>query len=224
MEIGKETIIIVAGGTGTRMGKNIPKQFLDLQGKPILMHTIEVFHRFDRQMQIIVVLPHDQHKTWEALCKKHHFSINHQLTSGGETRFHSVKNGLALAPETGLIGIHDGVRPLVSAETIERCYTGAEQHGACIPVIPVTESVRLVEGDQSVPVDRSKYVLIQTPQVFKAEWIHQAYNQPFSGAFTDDATVLEKWGQKVVLTEGNFENIKITRPIDLTLAEALLKR
>jgi 2-C-methyl-D-erythritol 4-phosphate cytidylyltransferase len=223
MENSQKCVIIVAGGSGTRMGTDVPKQFLLLVGKPILMHTIEVFYRFDQTMKIVVVLPFDQHQVWKDLCTNHAFTIPHQLASGGKVRFDSVKNGLAYAPQSGIIAIHDGVRPLVSQETIQRCFDAMKTAKAVIPVVPVTESVRQRLSDTvSIPVVRDAYALVQTPQVFDAETIHNAYKQPFSHTFTDDATVVENIGVNVQLVEGNFENIKITRPVDLKIAESLL--
>ena len=225
MENHKNSVIIVAGGSGTRMRASVPKQFLELAGKPILMHTMDVFYQFDNNMLIVVVLPADQHQTWNNLCEKFSFSIPHVLAAGGESRFHSVQNGLAKTPNKGIIAVHDGVRPLVAAETISRCFEAAKIAKGVIPVVPVTESVRLIqENAQSIPVDRDKFVLIQTPQVFDAEILHKAYQQPFSSAFTDDATVVEKLGIGIQLVEGNFENIKITRPLDLLIAEAIISR
>ena len=221
----EKCVIIVAGGSGTRMGAEVPKQFLLLAGKPILMHTIGVFYQFDPTMKIVVVLPASQHGLWKDLCDKHHFTIPFQLANGGNERFHSVKNGLAYAPKSGIIAIHDGVRPLVSAETIQRCFDAATTSKAVIPVVPVTESVRQqLTETESIPVNRDAYALVQTPQVFDAQTIHKAYEQPFSPAFTDDATVAESMGIKVQLVQGNFENIKITRPIDLNIAESLFIR
>jgi 2-C-methyl-D-erythritol 4-phosphate cytidylyltransferase len=222
MESIRKCAIIVAGGTGIRMGVQVPKQFLLLAGKPILMHTIEVFHHFDNSMSIVLVLPSNQHRTWNELCTRHSFGILHQLTNGGETRFDSVKNGLVYAPENGIIAIHDGVRPLVSPDTIRRCFDAMKINQAVIPVVSVTESVRQrIANNDSIPVNRDDHVLVQTPQVFDAKTLHEAYQQNFMPEFTDDATVVEKMGIKVQMVEGNFENIKITRPIDLKIAEAL---
>lgn len=222
----KRCVIIVAGGSGSRMGANIPKQFLLLNGRPILMHTIETFYRFDKQMQIIVVLPSEQHNYWNMLCQQHNFTtINYTLVEGGQTRFHSTLNGLCCAPQQGIIAVHDGVRPLVSTATLQRCFETAVKHKAIIPAIAINESVREILPDNTnIAVNRDNYRLVQTPQVFDAALLHQAFTQPYNPLFTDDASVVEHMGEKVTIVEGNFENIKITRPIDLIIAERLMDR
>lgn len=227
-------IIIVAGGKGLRMGTDIPKQFLPVKGKPILMHTIERFHSFDPSIHIVLVLPKHMQDYWKSLCNEYAFHIPYTLADGGATRFHSVANGLALTDSRcTLIGVHDGVRPFVSTEVISNCYSTAQQHGTAIPVIDVFETVRHIEryencdekteqtlaNAQSVTVPRSEYKLVQTPQVFDAQLLRQAYNQPFSDMFTDDASVVEAYGHSITLVEGNRENIKITTPYDIKLAE-----
>lgn len=219
----KTFALIVAGGSGVRMGGPLPKQFVEIAGKPILMHTIELFSRFDNKMELIVVLPAAQSIFWEELCRRHRFEIPHQVACGGETRFHSVSNGLELARGDGIVFIHDGVRPLVSSVTLRRCFETAVQHGNAVPAVPVSESVRWVENGLNHPVDRSKLVLIQTPQTFRLPLIQAAYRQPFDPAFTDDASVLEKTGAAIQLVEGNPENIKITWPADLRLAKLMLE-
>ena len=173
------------------MNAAIPKQFLELNGKPILMHTIECFHAFDAETQIIVVLPSSQFEFWNELCKKHNFQIKHQLVAGGDTRFYSVKNALDIISQESLIAIHDGVRPLIDSSTIERCFAEAERSGAAIPVIDLIDSIRKLKTGKSKAVDRSDYKLVQTPQVFKSEIILKSYEQSFSEAFTDDASVVE---------------------------------
>ena len=220
------SVIIVAGGSGSRMGSDVPKQFLPLAGRPILMHTIEAFYRFDNQMNIVVVLPASQHDFWRQLCEEHNFrDIPYQLAEGGATRFHSTLNGLQFVSKDGVVAVHDGVRPLVSQATLQRCFEAAEQHKAVVPAVPVNESVRQTAPDGgNHAVNRADYVLVQTPQVFDAATLHQAFRQPYSPLFTDDASVVEAAGEKVVIVEGNFENIKITRPVDLVLAEALMKK
>lgn len=219
------SVIIVAGGSGSRMGSDVPKQFLPLAGRPILMHTVEAFYRFDSQINIVLVLPIEQHAYWHELCQKHSFNIGCQIVAGGATRFHSTLYGLAKVPAAGIVAVHDGVRPLVSQETLQRCFDAAERHRAVVPAIPVNESVRQVAEDgSSRAVDRSGYRLVQTPQVFDAATLHQAFRQPYSPLFTDDASVVEQMGVAVTLVDGNFENIKITRPVDLILAEALIKK
>ncbi len=219
------SVIIVAGGSGSRMGGDVPKQFLPLAGKPILMHTIEAFYRFDNQMQIVVVLPRAQHSYWDKLCQKHSFnSIHYQLTSGGETRFHSTLNGLQMLSTEGIIAVHDGVRPLVSQATLQRCFDAAERAKAVVPAVPVNESLRQVDGTENHAVSRDAYRIVQTPQVFDAATLHAAFRQPYSTAFTDDASVVESMGVPITIVDGNFENIKITRPIDLFVAEAVISR
>jgi 2-C-methyl-D-erythritol 4-phosphate cytidylyltransferase len=218
----KKQIIIVAGGKGLRMGGEIPKQFLPVNGKPVLMLTLETFYRFDPQIKIILVLPREQQTYWNELCVKYHFEIPYLLADGGETRFHSVKNGLSLADDDGLIGVHDGVRPFVSQEVIAHCFDAASTKEAAIPVIDVVETVRKIDGGQSVTVDRNNYKLVQTPQVFTSSLLKRAYNQEYSSLFTDDASVVEAMGVKVVLVPGNRENIKITTPFDMIIANALV--
>jgi 2-C-methyl-D-erythritol 4-phosphate cytidylyltransferase len=217
-----KAVIIVAGGSGKRMGAAIPKQFLQLAGKPVLQHTIEAFFQFDNNINIILVLPEDHISHWKALCLKHQFELPHQIAIGGNERFHSVKNGLQLLNGELLVGVHDGVRPLVSAEAISRCYLVANQNGAAIPCVPVSDTLRKITGAQSQWVNRAEYVRVQTPQCFRTELLIAAYNQEFSKDFTDDASVVEKTGQVISLVEGNEENIKITGPADLVIAEALL--
>ena len=215
------TVLIVAGGKGLRMGSDLPKQFLPIGGKPVLMHTIEAFHHFDRTMKIILVLPQEQQTYWQELCAKHSFVIEHTVVDGGETRFHSVKNGLACV-NSGLVGGHDGVRPFVSPEVIKRCYELAAIKKAVIPVIDVVETVRHITETGSETVSRNDYKLVQTPQVFDAELLKQAYAQEYTPFFTDDASVVEAMGVSVCLAEGNRENIKITTPFDLKISSALV--
>src|SRR5574344_622720 len=215
--------LIVAGGSGSRMNADVPKQFLLLNEKPVLMHTIERFHEFDNAMEIIVVLPETQFSLWENLCHEYKFSIRHQLVAGGSVRFESVKNGLSKIQDDGIVAIHDGVRPLVSLETIGRCFEVGRLKGNAIPVMPVIESLRIIDGENSKAVDRSSFVTIQTPQVFSISEIKSVYNQPFSEVFTDDASVLEAAGSAINLVEGNIENIKITHPADLIFAGLLIK-
>lgn len=217
-----KSALIVAGGKGMRMGTELPKQFLPIGGKPVLMRTLEAFYAYSSEMQIILVLPCSQQDYWKQLCREYHFSIPHVLADGGETRFHSVKNGLALVKASGLVGVHDGVRPFVSQEVISRCYDLAADKKAVIPVIDVVETVRHLEGEKSSTVSREDYKLVQTPQVFDADLLKQAYEQPYTSHFTDDASVVEALGIPVYLTAGNRENIKITTPFDLKIAAALL--
>jgi 2-C-methyl-D-erythritol 4-phosphate cytidylyltransferase len=218
----KKTALIVAGGAGIRMGTDQPKQFLEIAGKPVLMHTLEIFRQFDPALSIILVLPEAYQEYWNLLCVKSGFMIPHQIVNGGSTRFQSVKNGLETIIHEGIVFIHDGVRPLVSQQTIHRCYDGAIKKGNAVPVVSVNESVRWNEDNHNHPVDRSKLVLIQTPQTFLSSKIQQAYRQEFQPGFTDDASVLESMGEAIHLVEGNRENIKITWPEDLLLAEFIL--
>jgi 2-C-methyl-D-erythritol 4-phosphate cytidylyltransferase len=218
----QRTIIIVAGGAGSRMGTKIPKQFLELKGKPVLMHTLEKFFSFDDSIEIILVLPLDQVPQWDKLCIHHNFKIKHQVAFGGDTRFHSVKSGMKMAIPGSVVGIHDGVRPLVSMATIRRCYETAEMEGNAIPAVTSTESVRYTKNAQNHFVARQDIKLIQTPQVFRWNQVQNAYDQEFKDKFTDDASVVESMGFPVNLVAGNPENIKITTPLDMRLAEAIL--
>ncbi len=215
-------VLIVAGGKGLRMGTELPKQFLPIGGKPVLMRTLEAFYTYNSEIQLILVLPHSQQDYWKQLCREYHFSLPHVVADGGETRFHSVKNGLALVNTPGLVGVHDGVRPFVSQEVISRCYDLAAEKKAVIPVIDVVETVRHLNGEGSITVNRDDYKLVQTPQVFDVELLKQAYNQSYTPHFTDDASVVEALGVPVALTVGNRENIKITTPFDLKIATVLL--
>ena len=217
----KKYIIIVAGGKGLRMGGDIPKQFLPVCGKPVLMRTLEAFHAYDASMRLILVLPVSQQAYWKQLCEEYQFELVHEIANGGETRFHSVKNGLALVKEDGLVGVHDGVRPFVSQEVITRCYEEAASLKAVIPVIGVVETVRHLTEEGSETVPRDQYKLVQTPQVFDVTLLRRAYQQEYTDLFTDDASVVEALGEKVYLVEGNRENIKLTTPFDLKLAELL---
>lgn len=217
--------ILVAGGKGLRMGSDIPKQFLPLRGRPVLMHTIDVFRRTYPDIHIILVLPREQQDYWRQLCGQHDYDVEVCVADGGETRFHSVHNGLSLIPDDarGVVGVHDGVRPFVSPETIRRCYEAAEECGAVVPVVPVVETVRQVLADgSSMTVDRNAYRLVQTPQTFDIQLLKKAYGQPFDPFFTDDASVVEAMGHPIKLVEGNNENIKLTNPADLKLAEGMV--
>ena len=221
----KHTILIVAGGRGTRMGGPQPKQFLELAGRPVLMHTLEAFDHWDASARLIVVLPEDQIDTWKRLCEAHAFVRAHHVVAGGETRFHSVRNGLDAVASDGLIAVHDGVRPLVAPSVIAACFAAAADGGAAVPVVPVVESVREVDADGgSRPVDRARLRVVQTPQVFRADVLRAAYCLPYDPRFTDDASVVEASGMAVRLVPGNRENIKLTTPMDLLLAEQLMRR
>ena len=217
----KKHLIIVAGGKGLRMGGDIPKQFLPVCGKPVLMRTMEAFHTYDAAIHIILVLPVSQQAYWKELCQEYRFSLSHDIANGGDTRFHSVMNGLAMVEGNGWVGVHDGVRPFVSQEVIARCYEEAEACKAVIPVIDVVETVRHLTEEGSETVPRDRYKLVQTPQVFEVELLRRAYQQTYTDLFTDDASVVEALGEKVYLVKGNRENIKLTTPFDLKLAEML---
>lgn len=215
-------IIIVAGGKGLRMGSDIPKQFLPIGGKPVLMRTIERFHHFSEALQIILVLPKAQQAYWHGLCEQYQFDVPYLLADGGETRFHSVQHGLALIPDDaqGVVGVHDGVRPFPAIDVIRRCYDTACTAKAVIPVTPVVETLRhITEGTKP----RGDYRLVQTPQTFDIQLLKAANRQPFSEAFTDDASVVESYGHAITMVEGNRENIKITTPFDLAIAETLCR-
>lgn len=219
-------VIIVAGGKGLRMGADIPKQFLPIGGKPVLMRTIERIREYRRDLSIILVLPEAQQAYWKELCTEYGFDIPHRLANGGSTRFESSKNGIAAIPkeEEGFVAIHDGVRPFVSTDTIARCFEAVEESYAVIPVMPVTDTLRYIDrqgGGKNVL--RSDYRTVQTPQVFDLALLRRAFDQPYQDAFTDDASVVESLGCPVAMVEGNRENIKITTPFDIAVAETLLK-
>ncbi len=218
----KKYCIIVAGGSGRRMKSAIPKQFLLLGGRPLLMRTIERFNSFDNTIEIILVLPSEHHSLWRGLIREYSFNISHKVVSGGEERFHSVKAGLSCVNETSLVAVHDGVRPLVSHDTIWRCFADAEEFGTAVPFVEPADSVRIIAGDDSRPYPRNEVRLIQTPQVFRSSLILSAYDRDFDPSFSDDASVAEAAGVTIHLTHGNRENIKITTPEDLTVAHALL--
>jgi 2-C-methyl-D-erythritol 4-phosphate cytidylyltransferase len=217
------TFIITAGGIGKRMGGSIPKQFLLLNDKPILMHTIERIHTFDASAELIVTLPIDYLKDWGEMCEKYSFEIKHEVVSGGEERFDSIKNALKKA-SGDWIAVHDGVRPFVSQNVLSELLVEVKKHRAVIPTIPVKESLRLVEGENSAAVPRNHYQIVQTPQVFEAKLIQKAYEQQYKNSFTDDASVVEAIGARIHLVSGNEENIKITNPFDLSIATILMKK
>jgi 2-C-methyl-D-erythritol 4-phosphate cytidylyltransferase len=218
----KKFALIVAGGSGSRMNNAVPKQFIEINDRPVLMHTFDAFIKFDSNLEFILVLPENQITVWNTLCKKYQFKTEHKIAFGGETRFQSVKHGLDLIANDGIVFIHDGVRPLLSVKTLQNCLDTAVLKGNALPVIPVTESVRYAAETGNHPVDRSKYVLVQTPQTFQTRLIKNAYRQAKTDVFTDDATVLESMGERIYLVEGNRENIKITYPEDLVFAKSFL--
>ncbi len=231
-------VIIVAGGKGLRMGSDIPKQFLPIGGKPVLMRTLERFREYSPTLQIILVLPKAQQDYWRQLCQEYAFPLpsegvggdSYLLADGGETRFHSVQHGLALIPDDveGVVGVHDGVRPFPSVEVIRNCYETARTAKAVIPVIPIVETVRHLVSEsntqRSITVPRGDYRLVQTPQTFDIQLLKAANRQPYNDGFTDDASVVEAYGFDITLVEGNRENIKITTPFDMTIAEVLLQK
>lgn len=216
--------LIVAGGSGQRMGAPQPKQFLLLAGKPLLMHTIEAFSKSGNSISIVLVLPENHIELWKNLCRDYKFTVAHNLVAGGDTRGNSVKNGLdSIKAMDGLVAVHDGVRPLVDKNLINRTFTFAEINGNAIPCIKVNDSLRLIDGSENIPLDREKVRAVQTPQCFRLKLLRQAYARPDFDAYTDDAQLFEATGLKLAFTEGSSENIKITTPADLLLAESILK-
>ena len=217
------------------MGSDIPKQFLPIGGKPVLMRTLECFRKYSEDLQIILVLPKTQQAYWQELCREYNFKVEYLLADGGETRFHSVQHGLALIPDDaeGVVGVHDGVRPFPSIEVIARCYETARTAKAVIPVIPIVETVRelgsgesridTLNSQPSKTVPRDRYRLVQTPQTFDIQLLKAANRQPYNDGYTDDASVVESYGHPITLVEGNRENIKITTPYDITVAEAIIQ-
>jgi len=217
--------IIVAGGSGTRMQATLPKQFLLLNGLPILMHTMQAFNDAEAKPQLILVLHADYHELWLHLCAKYNFTLSHQLIKGGESRFHSVRNGLQLIEHpNALIAIHDAVRPLTAAPIIDESYIFAAEHGNAITAVKSRDSIRQIQGDHSVSLLRNDIYLVQTPQTFQWKVLKKAYDQAYDLKFTDDASVVESAGFKIHLIEGSYENIKITFPEDIAIAEAILNK
>lgn len=217
-------VVIVAGGKGLRMGGEKPKQFQDLKGRPVLMHTLERFREALPEGKLILVLPESWMTMWRDLCRQHAFSVDHELVKGGDTRFHSVKNGLdAIRGEEGVVAVHDGVRPFVAVDVIRECVKQALTGACVVPVIAPVESVRLKQGDtdRTQSIDRNLCLLVQTPQVFPLNRLRQAYSQPYQSLFTDDASVVEADGGQVEVVEGNRENIKLTTPFDWAMAQLL---
>jgi 2-C-methyl-D-erythritol 4-phosphate cytidylyltransferase len=220
----KKYAIIVAGGSGTRANTPIPKQFMKLDGRPVLMHTITKFAEVGLGIEIILVLNKGQIDFWQELCKEYHFYIDVKIVEGGENRFESVKNGLTLVNEEGIVAVHDAVRPLVSAKTIHTAFKAAEMYGNAVPAVPLTESIRQIDSSKSIAVDRTRYCVTQTPQCFLASILKKAYSvAEYKIHFTDDASVVEASGEKIHLVDGNPDNIKITTPRDFIIAEALMK-
>lgn len=216
----KLSVIIVAGGKGARAGGELAKQFQPIAGEPMLMHTIRAFHVNDYRIRIVVVLPEGAQPLWLELCEKHQFAVPHVVVDGGETRFHSVKNGLEEVSEEGVVGVHDAARPFVTPQLIARCFdTAFENQCGVVPVVDEVNSVRQLIGTGSRILDRTQLKLVQTPQVFPTRELKKAYETAFDPSFTDDASVAEKWGMKIQLVEGEETNMKITTPFDMALAE-----
>lgn len=215
--------MLVAGGSGNRMNSKIPKQFIVIKGYPVLMHTVDVFYRYDQSMKLWIILPEAHILHWSKLCEKYNFSIPHEVRSGGETRFQSVKKNIFGVPDDFLVAIHDGVRPLVDLLTIDRCFQTALKYGNAVPCVAIRDTMRMVQENSSKQVNRDSFREIQTPQVFHAHIIKKAYSQQNQENFTDDAGVVESLGYLINLVEGNSANIKITYPGDIKIASALLK-
>jgi len=217
-------VIIAAGGSGSRFNSSLPKQFVELEGIPMLMRTMEAFNQAIQNIRVILVLPSEHVHLWDELGKKYSFEIPHQVITGGETRFNSVKNGLdAIGDEEGFVAIHDGVRPLISKELIRNAFNAAITNGNAIPVINVNDSLRKVDGDLSAPVNRDDFRVVQTPQCFALSVIKKSFQQSYSPEFTDEASVIESGGEVIHLIQGEPMNIKITTPADLLIAESFYK-
>lgn len=217
-----EYALIVAGGKGTRIKSHLPKQFLEIAGLPVLMHTLKAFIRYSADIRMILVLPEDDFGLWKDLCSKYAFDVPHQLQAGGDTRFQSVKKGLELVPDNSLVCIHDGVRPLVHEDLIAASFRLAAIHGSAVAAVRLKESIRMIDQDKTQAMDRSKFRIIQTPQTFQSGLIKKAYQVKEELNLTDDASVAERAGYAISLFEGSYENIKITTPEDLVIAETLL--
>ncbi|KAA5544232.1 2-C-methyl-D-erythritol 4-phosphate cytidylyltransferase [Adhaeribacter rhizoryzae] len=219
-----EAAILVAGGTGSRMQSEVPKQFIAIGGQPILMHTIRRFYEYNPQIKLVVVLPQNQIAKWQALCYTHVFEVKHEVVTGGATRFASVKNGLAaIKTSDGIVAVHDGVRPFVPVAIIKAAFAVAAEKGNAVVAVPLKESIRQVFKTKSKALDRSQFRLVQTPQCFRLPLFRRAYELPEEPTFTDDASVVERFGQKINLVAGSYDNIKITTPEDLLWAEVFLK-
>lgn len=219
----KRYVIIVAGGAGTRMNIPVPKQFIKLEGKPVLLLSILKFIEADPGIEIIIVLPVEHIPYWQTLCEEQLFHKPVKIALSGESRFHSVKSGLEFVIEDSIVGIHDAVRPLVSVKTILSAFKAAEMYGNAIPAVPINDSIRQIESTNNVAVDRSRYCAVQTPQCFRSDILKRAYSLDYRYTFTDDAIVVEALGEQIHLVDGNPENFKITTPKDIIVAESLLK-
>ncbi len=222
----KKYVIIVAGGKGLRMGSRIPKQFLSIAGKPVLMHTIDAFLQYDRDISVILVLPSEYFHYWEDLCRLRHFLFPCQITAGGNERYYSVKNALEYVDDESLVAVHDGVRPFVSRNVITNAFETAQRYSTAIPVIPLTDSIRKIQdNNKSITLNRNDFRLVQTPQCFYAKLLKEAYKSDFSEDYTDDAGIVEKnTSTSITLIDGNIENIKLTTPFDFEAAEFYLKK
>ena len=220
----KKIAIIVAGGTGQRMGSVVPKQFLEIEHKAILLHTIDQFVAAFADIEIVIVLPEVYINEGKKIIEKNKFKNTFHFVVGGETRFQSVKNGLSKVTTSSIVFVHDAVRCLLTPALIQRCYQQAFEKGSAIPAVSATDSVRIVNGDQNSVLDREQVMLIQTPQTFQSDILLDAFKQPYTSLFTDEANVVEANGGKVYLVDGEFENIKITRPLDLAIAEHILSK
>ena len=219
----KKYAVIVAGGKGARMNSEVPKQFLLLNNRPVLMHTLEAFRNYDEKLQLILVLPESDIQRWNQLQDQYNFKLNYQIAKGGKSRFQSVKNGLSLIKEDGLVAVHDGVRPMVAPDLIGASYSIAAIHHSAVAAVRLKESIRIIDKDATHAMDRSRYRLIQTPQTFRVSLLKKAYEIEEDDTLTDDASVFEKAGHSISLFEGDYRNIKITTREDMILVEALLK-
>ena len=216
--------LVVAGGQGRRMQTSVAKQFIPVAGRPILMHTLAVFHHCSPAIQIVTVLPESEIAHWQTLCADYQFTVPHTVVAGGSTRSASVRNGLQyIKEELSLVAVHDGVRPLVTSELINRSFAAAERYGSAVATVPLKDSIRKVKDESSKAVSRVDYRLVQTPQTFRTEWLRMAYTEAAGQEFSDDASLVEHSGRSIYLIEGHYRNLKITTPEDLLLAEAFLK-
>ncbi len=216
-------VLILAGGLGKRMNMDIPKQFIPIAGRPVLMHTIIKFREYDPKMQIVVIIPKEHIQLWKELCTEFSFNVEHQIVQGGKERFYSVRNGLKRVLNESLVLIHDGVRPLVSHETIERVVNTSIEKGNAIPYMDITQSVRKLYNGRSKMINRTNLKAIQTPQGFHSNMIKEAYAKRYRKSFTDDASVLEAIGYEINLVKGNNKNLKITNSTDIHLVDCLMK-
>lgn len=219
----EKSIIITAGGIGTRMGTDLPKQFLVIGGKPVLIHTLELFYKYDPEIEIILTLPNEWRGYWETILDKFYCRVPHVVVSGGEERYHSIQNALKRCSGQ-MIAVHDGVRPFVSFETLNRCFEALIEKDAVVPVLNLKESLRQVTENETFAVNRSEFKMVHTPQCFKSEVLRKAYDQSFHEKVTDDACLVEETGVKITLVESNEENIKLTTPFDLLIAEMIIQK